>query len=348
MKPHPILLPISWIYGGVIRLRNILFDVGFFQSSAASVPVISVGNITAGGTGKTPFVDMLVKFLVHNSIRPAVVSRGYGRSTKGLVEVSNMKGILISAEEAGDEPFMLAKKNPGLVVIVDEKRKRGVDHAIRQYGTEAVILDDGFQHRSVRRNLDVVLIDGEESKSPMHLLPAGYLREPIGGLRRADIVIISKTGTADGIPDIIRRATNAEIMTTSFIPVAVRRVKTGFSISVQSIRGKKAVAFCGISNPQNFNATLIRMGMTVERFFPFDDHHRYSETEIKSISEAAKSVSSDYVLTTEKDLARLEGGLLLKMFDELPLFVVEMEMTVREEEAWFKKVLSVVRRETNR
>ena len=184
-----VALPFSWLYGAVISLRNLFYDTGIFRIEEIDVPIISVGNLSTGGTGKTPFVEFLLRYLLGKDKIVAVLSRGYGRKTRGTVVIDQSTLAHCTAESVGDEPYQIARKFPGAIVIVDESRVRGARIAKEKYRVDAIILDDGFQHRALKRNLDIVMIDGKNPITEMAMLPAGLRREPLVALRRADLLI---------------------------------------------------------------------------------------------------------------------------------------------------------------
>ncbi|MCX6138746.1 MAG: tetraacyldisaccharide 4'-kinase [Ignavibacteriales bacterium] len=344
MKPIPALAPLGWLYESGMRLRNIFFDRGVFRSVAVKVPVISVGNMTAGGTGKTPITDLIVRQLLEKGKRVAVVSRGYGRKSSGTIVVSNGKQITATAEQSGDEPMLLARRNPAVIVIVDERRVRGGAFAVEEFGAEVIVLDDGFQHRALRRDVDIVLVDAAHPPFDMAVLPAGARREPLNALRRASAVIVTK---ADALPDTvplvraIRRYTAAPVLMSTYRPLAFRRAKTGFSINMQSVTGKSAVAFCGIARPESFRAALESLGVRIDAFFAFDDHHVYAAAELQIVAEALTKNNASYIVTTEKDVARCLEGAGRELIEKEPVFFLEMQVSIDQHEAWESMIQQV-------
>jgi tetraacyldisaccharide 4'-kinase len=325
-----LLLPFSSIYGAGVTLRNMLFDIGIRKVRAVGVPVISVGNLSAGGVGKTPFVELLARRLTSEGRRIAIVSRGYKREGTGTVVVSNGSVVCVEASLAGDEPTQLAEKLKGVVVVVDERRVRGARYAVKQFGVDLILLDDGFQHRSIHRDLDVVLLSAAEVLSDEHLLPAGNLREPFGSLRRADLIVLSRcTDEAHflRLEDRLRTRIVRPMIGVRVKARAVRRATTRFSIDLNGVKGKSVAAFSGIGNPASFEDTLKTLGVQIDEHMKFADHHRFQTEDLRLIEEAARRVGADYVLTTEKDLVRL-GGASAKAGDFLernPVYYVEIE-----------------------
>ncbi|MGA9406973.1 MAG: tetraacyldisaccharide 4'-kinase, partial [Bacteroidota bacterium] len=266
MKPVPALLPFSWLYGCGVVLRNLLYDWKIFRTESVGVPVISVGNITTGGTGKTPVVELIARLLQGKNIRSAVVSRGYKRETQGLVEISDGSSLKATSREAGDEAFQLATQLRKTIVVVDEQRVRGARYAVSKLNAQAIVLDDGFQHRALHRDVDIVLIDADRSPFTMALLPAGHRRDTLHSLKRANAVLLTKVkpvSNIDKLKDLIRRYSHAEIFSSSYTVSAFRRAKTGFSVDLNSVKGKHAVAFCGIGQPESFKESLEGIGIEV-------------------------------------------------------------------------------------
>ena len=244
MKPMPWLLPASWLFGAGVRLRNLLFDTGAFTSHRAGVPVISVGNISAGGTGKTPLVELLARRLRESGARVAVLSRGYGRLTSGYQIVSNGQQLCADAISAGDEPAQMAENLKGVVVAVDERRARGAMRIAREFRPAVIILDDGFQHRALHRDLDIVIMTAGEILGTSELLPAGYRREPWSALSRADHLVVSGWDTQEEYRKAESRLSEIvakPVAGMQLVPVGISRLLTGTSSSREELRKKKKV-----------------------------------------------------------------------------------------------------------
>ncbi len=303
---HPLLAlllgPPAWLYEGVVRLRNRRYDREG-ASVRAELPVLSVGNLTVGGTGKTPMVAWLARHLIGMGRRPAVVSRGYGGNAgKGPLVVSRGKGPICAAGHCGDEPHFLAQALAGVIVIVGSDRPAGAARA-RRLGADVIVLDDGFQHRRLARDLDIVLVDAHDPFGGDRLLPAGRLREPIGGVGRADLVVITRSDGLESSRDIesIIREHNPE----SPILRSTHRPLGFFSIGGASIeRPRRAVAFCGIAAPGEFRRDLETAGVELASFVPFRDHHPYTAEELQKLRRTAEREDAT-VVTTEKDAARI-------------------------------------------
>ena len=299
-----LLQGLAVIYKQLVGLRNRHYDRAG-RSYRAALPVLSVGNLTVGGTGKTPTVAWIVERLLARGRRPAVVSRGYGGDAgSGPLVVSTGDGPLCPAETSGDEPWLLARELTGAFVVVGSDRRLGVEKA-RQLGADTVVLDDGFQHRRLARELDIVLLDAEKPFGNGYLLPAGPLREPVEGLARANVVIVTRSDPA-GRYDLIEKTVRKHNPAAPILRAGHRRVGFFDADGHAAPRPTRVMAFCGIGNPESFRSDLQTEGCEVARFSARRDHHRYSDAELVELRRSAELLDAVPV-TTEKDLARLGG-----------------------------------------
>ncbi len=293
--------------------------------------MISVGNVSAGGVGKTPIVEFIAKELQAKERKVAVLSRGYGRKTRGYVVVSNGRQRCAEAGDSGDEPAQLAEKLDGIVVAVDEQRVRGAQHVIRDFGVDVIVLDDGFQHRYLRRDLDIVIVSAEEVMGPRFLLPAGRQREGFAALGRAHVIGVSRCKDArqfESFQENIRRFADK--------PMFGFRTKAKRIVSATSAIGKKpaandktAVIFSGIGTPGSFEETVQSLGWSVRKQFVFADHHWYKEFELKTIEQSRLDNHAAMILTTEKDVARLKSDRIGQAFLNSPeVGYVEIEAEI--------------------
>jgi len=329
-----LLLPFSLLFWLGVAVRNWFFDVGILKTPKVGIPVISVGNISAGGVGKTPIIEMLIGNLGNNR-RLSVVSRGYGRKSSGTIVVNDGYGNFASIENAGDEPSQLASKFPGLIVVVDEKRIRGAQKAV-ELGAEIILLDDGFQHRYLHRDLNLVVMTAEEILNGDWLLPAGNRREPMSSLKRADNLIITgcenieqfdrasgmlkmqfKTGYYSAL-----KAEEIIGLQTKF--KSFKRILTDEKNTAEQLAGKKIVAVSGIGNPKSFELSLTDAGMVVVKHFKFSDHHWFSEEDIQMIIKARKTLDADFIITTEKDYMRLRDR-YINFLNLEPIIIAEIQ-----------------------
>lgn len=299
MSAPALLVPFAWLYGMAVKVRNRHYDRSS-HSRKASLPVVSVGNMTVGGTGKTPIVAWLAERLISEGLKPAVVSRGYGGSAgRGPRKVSASS----TASECGDEPCLLASRLPGAVVVVGSDRHAGAESA-KGHGADVVLLDDGFQHRRLARDLDVLLLDADNPFGNGRLLPAGPLREPLASLKRADIILVTGGDSGDALSRIERLVRPYNEAAPLF---RARSRRAGFiDMDRRPVSAPaRAVAFCGIARPERFREDMQAEGVEVIAFRPYRDHHRYSARELRELVELARSAKAALV-TTEKDLARLD------------------------------------------
>ncbi len=278
--------PLSTIYGAVVQAKNSLYDRGVVKSHRLSAPVISVGNLSVGGSGKTPFVILLGELLKQRGIPFDVLSRGYGRKTRGVLAVETNG----SPREFGDEPLLIAKRL-GCPVIVGESRYEAGLSAEKKYGSQLHILDDGFQHRSLARDFDIVLITPEDVGD--QLLPPGRLREPLSSLERADAVVLTGDIQPCDLP----------------LPTHIWRIKRGVDISGPP---ERPLVFCGIAKPHRFVEQLHAAGIqpAAEKFYR--DHHAYTSSDMSELRNLRDQNHAGGFITTEKDAINL-GPLLSEL-----------------------------------
>jgi len=303
-----LLQPFEYIYLAAITLIDGMRTSGLLRSRRLPAPVVSIGNITVGGTGKTPSAIRFAEEAVARGFRPAILTRGYGGSAKGPVVVSAGKGPVIDATMAGDEAYLMAKKLPGIPVIKCPDRYKGGSLANDLFQPDLYILDDGFQHRALERDIDIVLVDGSRPFTNERLLPAGRLREPIKkALERADEVIITKAPSKK----INKLKSDIAILTNSSQVSELRHKAvsiantSGNTKPIASLSGRRVLAFSGIANPLHFKSMLVALGADVIKFISFSDHYRYGRLDMKKIRAEAESSSPDFIVTTEKDLVKL-------------------------------------------
>lgn len=333
-----ILYLFSLLYRLIVHLRNRLYNQQVLKSVKLSCPVISVGNISVGGTGKTPCVIMLAKMLQRRGLRPAVISRGYGgKNAQPVNIVSDGKAILLNAEVAGDEPLLIARSLQDIPVITGAKRSLTGQAAIDRFGVNVLICDDAFQHRQIFRDMDIVLLDGEKPLGNGHLLPRGELRESPGGLRRAGCFILTRVDETHPVNSDISR-----IAGTSNIPVfrAVHQFKEMIrpddsTFPPDELRGKKVCAFCGIARPESFLKLLNEAEAEILSFIPFPDHYSYDRYDLQELKNKFLSLRADYLVTTEKDAMRLQSHPeFLKM-----ICILRMEMEIKPSTQSFEKFM---------
>lgn len=305
-----LLAPMEGLYGLGVRLRRWAYKRGIREARSLPGPVISIGNLTAGGTGKTPAVRMLAQWAKGEGYRAAVLSRGYGRSSREKVlAVSDGARMLADSRQAGDEPFFLASKLPGIPVVVSRRRHLAGMYANERMGSDFFILDDGFQHVALRRDLDIVLIDGAFGFGNGHLLPRGPLREPLDGLSRADAVIVSRFREDDTGRELLRKLERdfplMPVFLADHVPKEVMFPNLNRMVGPEFLKGRRVAAFAGIARPEAFQKTLAELGVDVVHFVRFSDHHPFGRNEVGALVRKGLGLGAEFILTTEKDWARL-------------------------------------------
>ncbi len=305
-----LLAPLAALYGAGVRLRLRLHERGLLRQRRLPGFVLSVGNLTAGGTGKTPAVISLAKWARAQGHRVAVLSRGYRGKYRGeVLEVSDGARIRPDFRLSGDEPQLLARSLPGIPVILSRKRFLAGRYAREKFGTDFFILDDGFQHLGLRRDLDLVLLDCRDPFGNGRLLPGGPLREPVGQLVRADVFALTRCESSDSgreVEAFLGRAfPGTPVCRARHRPCEVVFPGTGARHEPGFAKGRRILAFAGIARPEHFRAALLQLGAELVGFRAFPDHHPISAAEVRSLIRRAKTLKADFLLTTEKDWVRI-------------------------------------------
>lgn len=308
----PVLALFSALYRGGITLRLCAYRHGLFKVRSLPGFVVSVGNLTTGGTGKTPAVITLGKWAVQKGYRTAILSRGFGGKHGGeVLEVSDGTQILYDSSTTGDEPYLMAKAVPGAAVIISKKRYRAGRYAHEKFGTQLFILDDGFQHIGLKRDLDLVLIDTSYPFGNCHLLPRGPLREPVSELTRADAIVLTRFNKrAPGVKTetfLRQHFPSIPLLCADHVPGQVVFPGTSQIQSSDGLRSMRVVAFAGIAQPKLFKETLENAGAHVVRFRKFSDHYSYTPGDIEALIRMKEETGASYILTTEKDWIRIAG-----------------------------------------
>ena len=327
-----LLLPLSALYYLVISLINWLYDRDYVAVKGLNGKVVSVGNLTLGGSGKTPLVEYIAKMLQNQGWRIALLSRGYARKERiPLTVVSDGKEILAEMSRAGDEPLLLAKNLPGAVVVVDKDRYQAGLLAEDNFKANLFILDDGFQYRKLKRDVNILVINGKNPFGNGWLFPAGILREPLRSLKRADAIVISEplgNSNDKAIREIvIHHKANLSVFHCYRSPSGFYQVKGDDLLHDGYFKSKKIVSLSAIARPSAFEEDLKAMGFNVEKKYRFADHHYFSQREIDAIAASARDSGAEAIITTQKDAMRLQG---LKGV-EPPLIYLKIEMRLLQE-----------------
>ncbi len=332
------------MYGAIIWIRNTLYNRRVFNIYHAPIPVISIGNITLGGTGKTPLAEYILAFYYANNIRAAYLSRGYGRSTKGFLWVKPLEG---NAQDYGDEALQVAMKFQMLPVAVCEDREEGIQQILAVHSTDVIVLDDAFQHRKVHRNLDLLVIDANRLPAYDHLLPVGRLREPYPNIRRADMIIVNKLTARKQIYEVALQLASFNKPLAFATPV-MKEIKSFWEADdKKSEMYSRAVVFSGLGNNDFFLQQVLDMEIIVETHFFFRDHHLYTENDIKGIVQKYREYASNQddsmcILTTEKDFSRMKSLSWIEAFRSLPFCYVPISLEFWEGKEIFCQTLKSI------
>lgn len=328
----------SVVFAAITRARSAAYKRGLFQVTQLDVPVISVGNITTGGTGKTPLVEWVCRVLANEGYKVCILTRGYGRTdSKSRVVVSNGSEILADAATSGDEPFMLAERLIGVAAVIsDPNRVAAGEWAIENFGTDVFVLDDGFQHLRLARDLNIITIDATNPWGGGHHLPYGRLRESRRGIKRADCIVITRAEQSQGLKRLREEIQELSDGKPTFLSdmrlKGFRRVSPGPQGRTEAVP-QTIAAFCAVGNPEAFLNQLRQENVNVVLSRAFPDHHRYTQVDIDSVVQEAKQLGARGIVTTAKDAVKLRS------FDfDLPCFAVEIEISIADNEQLLKQI----------
>ena len=351
------LLVLSWIYSLLIRILILFYSRRPYRPKCK---VISVGNITWGGTGKTPLVESIARHLKEKKYRIAILSRGYKRKAAAI------KGRRLAGYELmGDEPYMLSKNLAGIPIIVDANRIRALVKAHKEYGLDAVILDDGFQQWRIKKDLELVVVDATKPFGNRQMIPRGILREPLSSLRRADIFVLTKTDI--GNSNILRTKDflnsvnpKAEIFESVYKPIgfcpirdysAIGKEKgvsngvcgiteSGRLLNTDALKGKTVTVISGIANPDSFEHSLVSLGINIGLSFRFPDHFVYRKQVMNDIVKKTQEINISTIITTEKDLVRMQPETLNT---KIKIFALKIELKITtNEKKFFDRISDVL------
>jgi tetraacyldisaccharide 4'-kinase len=331
---------VTWFYAKLTIFRHLLFDSKILKVHNLSCPVISVGNLTVGGTGKTPMVMWLARFLLEEGWRVGVVSRGYkGDETKRVLVVSDGGNILAGSDISGDEPQLLARCLPGIPVLCSTKRVLAAEAAVEQFRCEVVILDDGFQHRFVARNLDIVMLDSRYPFGNGFLFPRGILREQTKALTRAQVLVLSRFDGSkqaeQSHKNLIGQWPEKTVVTAVHRATRLFEATTQRELPLSSVKNKRLAAFAGIGRPDDFFRTVRDLGADLVHTTALPDHHPLTVELLASLVEEASVQKPELWLTTEKDWVRLPSDLP----DSMELMILAVELELGEDGSLLKAVV---------
>ncbi len=299
-----LLRPLAGLYGAGVRARLALYRAGFLKPKTLPCKVISVGNITAGGTGKTPVTMHIARYLKDKGLAVVILSRGYGGSLKEAGVVSDGHEVLLGPAEAGDEPVLMARRLKDIPVVVGANRFSAGELAIKKFSPDVIILDDGFQHIRLSRDLNILLIDGAVELGSSRLLPAGPLRESLAGLKRADMVLV-KGGRLQERDRVLMREYNLIENGFVFKATGVMELSEGKARPVKAIKGRALLAVAAIARPHSFFSLLKDLGMSIAGAMTYTDHHAYNAGDIEAVRLKMRETGAEAIITTEKDGVKL-------------------------------------------
>jgi tetraacyldisaccharide 4'-kinase len=325
--------PLSPLYSMAMGLRSLLYRHGLFRSHRLPVQVVSVGNLTLGGTGKTPMVLHLAKLLAEHGKKPAVISRGYGGQAREPVNVvSDGHALLLPASMAGDEPRLLAENLPKLPVLTGRERVVACQAALDRFGSDCLLLDDGFQHLACRRDLDLVLFQSDSLLGNQRVFPGGPLREPMSALARAHAFVITGVDETTRDPALAFQSflqqnfPGRPVFTAGYRKEALLQLVDRQTVPVSFSESGPLFAFCGLAKPESFHHTLMAEGLNVAGFKSFQDHHFYTASDLAHLEDLARQAGAVGLVTSEKDAVKLIGEGRVS----IPLYYLKVSLSVQE------------------
>ena len=339
-----ILYPLVPIYAFVIWLRNILFDKNVFKSRSVNAKVFSVGNLTFGGSGKTPVAIYLTNLLKRKGRKVGVISRGYGRKSSGYILVSDEKKILTSVEKSGDEIYHTVL-DCSVPAAVAENRVKGAEKLIKDTGVDTIVLDDAFQHRWIKRDFDILVIDQkfliEKNFLTHNLLPTGVMREKLSSIDRADIIIINrKFMEKSEIPDERAKYLEGKKVFTGFYrAISFFDLKSKKELSLKEFQGQKSLVVSGIASPFSFLNILKQTKVDTQNKLIFKDHKRYTFDDIQRIRQLFYSTNSHSVVTTEKDAVKLTG--YSRELDDIDIYYLKIKFILDAEDSFYDLIFRI-------
>ncbi len=341
-RPFAVLRPLGRLYGRITRLRRRLYGRGILPSVQAARPVVSLGNLTVGGSGKTPVALALAQGLLEKGLRPAILSRGYGRrkgSPSPLVVSKGLSGkdvkLAQGPDESGDEPWLMAKKLPQAAVVVDPKRSRAARLAVEELGADILLLDDGYQHSALRADVRILLLPAEKPFGNGAVLPAGPLREPVSAHAWADIIVATGCGVVP--PEILALAGGRPVFAAEYVSLAFVSARDGRALGPEQLAGREIFAFCGLGRPEGFKRSLEKLGARLTAFEALADHQKYDDEILCGLAEKFKSSGAEFIVTTAKDAVKIPP----QYFTDL--LILEMEMRIRRADEFIEAALKIVK-----
>lgn len=335
---------LSYFYSGGLKAFLLPYRLGLRKQSRLPCPVISIGNLTVGGTGKTPMAQLLCEYLTARGLKVCVLNRGYrGKEEHGVAIVSDTKRTLLDAKTAGDEAHMLAGLLRGVPVIVGKDRRVSGRLAVDTFQPDVIVLDDGMQFYQLHRDLDVVLVDAQRPFDNGWTFPRGLLREPPSHLRRAGCVVITNSDRVDeAVLQSLKRRINAlapgrPVYSATYEAFSLNALDGSSEKSTEWLKGRRVAAMCGLGNPTSFGEQIVRAGGEIVHFAGFPDHHEPTMGELNDVITAACGMEAEAILVTEKDAVKLPP-----LMRPLPFYVLRVRMVLDDEPGFFALAMRVV------
>lgn len=331
----------SHVYTAGVRARAWAYRQGVFRRISMSVPVVSIGNVTVGGTGKTPLTIFLATYLRKRGRKPAIVSRGYLKEGRGLVIVSDGTKVLAGRRQAGDEPYLMARALPEVPVVVGPNRTMAGYVAYGRFAPDIILMDDGFQHLKVQRDLDILVIDATDPFGNGRTLPRGILREPPNHIIRADLIVLTRVDQAEHLDEARAhiRSLNprAPIVESVHKPTALVHFQECRDLGVSALAGARVVALSSIGNPTGFERTLTDLGATLVDHWRLPNHHHYRRGPLADLVDRARDLNVAAIATTEKDTVRFPPGFAF----HIPVWVLKIELSIVAGEEHFERLVTL-------
>ncbi len=323
------------LYEFAVRLRVAAYETDYLKQKRLDATVISVGNLTLGGAGKTPMVDYIARYLKSEGHSVAVLTRGYARESSGRRVLNNPATDNVSVEsyrEYGDEPLMLARSLPDIPIVIDKDRYKAGLWIESEFGAGVLVLDDGYQHLALSRDLNILLIDATDPLGGFEMVPFGRLREPLYGLKRADAIIITRADKPfdqGQIQGIIKYYCGDKVPVMYFYSTitSLRHLATGEVYDAGDLAGWNIAVLCGIGNPLAFAEDILQIGINIVSENFFEDHHPFTQEDVDRVNGAAKDAGADAIFTTEKDAVRIDG----LTHGDVPIYAAQLEIQSDDE-----------------
>lgn len=334
---------LSWAYRAALAVRDRAYRWGVLPTGRLPCPVISVGNLTLGGTGKTPMVELVARTLQELGAVPAVLSRGYGRNTRGVHVVADREGIRAEARTGGDEPRLLAERLPGVPVVVGENRYEAGRVAVERCGATALVLDDGFQHRTLAKDFEILVVSGRAPWGNARVFPRGMLREPLTAIERAHAVVVTNPVAPEALAEVTatvrRHHATAPVLAARYELEEASEPLRGRRVPVAELAGRRLLAFAGLGSPEGFADTVDATGIRRVGLVEFPDHHWFTPSDVAELARDARAAGAQGLVTTEKDWVRMREVTP----PTLPLWVLPVRLVIEAGlETWRRLIAAVL------